>query len=256
MTTTQREVLYHSEGLSKIYYPPYRWFSRRRDDKGQVIALQNVSLEVYRGEFLCIVGRSGEGKSTLLQLLGGLDEPTSGSLAFEGKPLRQHGLVAFRRKRVGFIFQMFYLLPYKSALDNVALGLTVAGTSRREARKEAMKWLTSLGLKDRIHHLPDELSGGEQQRVAIARAVIKRPDVLLADEPTGNLDKTSRVEVLNAIKTLNTKVGITVVMVTHNQDDATQYGDRVILIDGRTVATSRAVGATDTGSPQTTERKD
>jgi putative ABC transport system ATP-binding protein len=134
---------------------------------------------------------------------------------------------------------MFYLLPYKSALENVALGMTIAGASKHKALRESREWLGTLGLADRLHHRPDELSGGEKQRVAIARAMVKRPDVLLADEPTGNLDKDSRVGVLEEIRGMRDRLGITVVMVTHNHDDAESFADRIVVLDGRRVADER-----------------
>lgn len=224
--------LYALSGIGKKYLRG-RW---SRPEETDVQALKEVNLAIRRGEFLSIVGPSGEGKSTLLHLLGGLDEPTSGELLFEGKPLSQYGLVAFRRNRVGFVFQMFYLFPYKSALDNVAMALTLKGVRRAKAREEAAQCLEMLGLKDAMHRRPSKLSGGQQQRVAIARAVVKKPDVILADEPTGNLDKASRVVVLDALRRMNEELKITVVMVTHNQSDAELYGDRIAHVDGRTVS--------------------
>lgn len=231
MKPSNGEHLYTLTGICKTYKRSR--FSR--PEETDVRALRNVDLTIQRGEFLCVVGPSGEGKSTLLHLLGALDEPTSGQLLFEGKPLRQYGLVSFRRNRVGFVFQMFYLFPYKSAVDNVAVALTLQGVTRQKAREEAAYWLEVLGLKEDMHRRPSKLSGGQQQRVAIARAVVKKPDVILADEPTGNLDKASRGLVLDSLRRMNEEHGITVVMVTHNQPDAEMYGDRVALVDGRTV---------------------
>ncbi len=221
----------------------------QRANSKRVVALKDVSFEIDRGEFVSIVGRSGEGKSTLLHLLGGLETPSSGQLCFEGKPLSRYGLVRFRRERVGFVFQMFHLFPNKTALDNVALGLTMTGKGLGQARKTATEWLTRLGLKDRARFRPTDLSGGERQRVAIARAVVKSPDVILADEPTGNLDKASRTVVLDHLAQLNRELGITVVMVTHNLEDAETYGDRIIQIDGRTIARQWSAQGTPVPSP-------
>lgn len=229
-------MVYQIENVTKVFRA--RGFGRRSaaNSRRDTLALRDVSLDIHAGEFLSVLGPSGEGKSTLLYMLGGLDTPTQGTVHFEGRPLHRRNLVAFRRNQVGFIFQMFHLLPYKSALDNVALGLTVSGASKGKARHEAKQWLKRLGLSDRVHHHPGALSGGESQRVAIARAMVKQPKVLLADEPTGNLDKDSRVDVLKEIKRLNKEHGVTVVMVTHNEQDARQYSTRVAVIDSRTIA--------------------
>jgi ABC-type lipoprotein export system ATPase subunit len=233
MTTESPPPLYELRGVSKSF--PVVGRKAVAAQTRDVSALEEVNLQIGAGEFLAVLGRSGEGKSTLLHLLGGLDEPTSGSLHFRGRTLRDYGLDRFRREQVGFVFQNFHLLPYRSALDNVATGLTIAGYSTSRARAEARKWLTELGLSQRMEHHPSELSGGECQRVAIARAVVKKPAVLLADEPTGNLDRTSREQVLEAISNLHRDHGITVVMVTHNLDDAQRYATRIVQIADRRV---------------------
>ncbi len=229
MVKIQENVLYSLKEVSKVYHSTS---SRKSGKSGDVIALRGISLDIYQGEFLCITGRSGEGKSTLLNLLGTLDQVTSGTIMYQGKKLSEHGLVDFRRKHVGFIFQMFNLLPQRTALQNVMMGLTTIGTSRSVARKSSIKWLDRLGLKHRMQHKANELSGGEKQRVAIARAMVKEPEVLLADEPTGNLDKQSRESVLDIIHKINHEFNKTVIMVTHNLDDAQKYADRIIRIDG------------------------
>lgn len=233
MTNESPPPLYELIGVSKSF--PVVGRKAVAAQTRDVSALEEVNLQIAAGEFLAVLGRSGEGKSTLLHLLGGLDEPTSGSLYFRGRTLRDYGIDRFRREQVGFVFQNFHLLSYRTALDNVATGLTIAGYRTSRARTEARKWLTELGLSQRMEHRPSELSGGECQRVAIARAVVKKPAVLLADEPTGNLDRTSREQVLEAIASLHRDHGITVVMVTHNLDDAQRYATRIVQIADRRV---------------------
>ncbi|MBI2478043.1 MAG: ABC transporter ATP-binding protein [Planctomycetia bacterium] len=233
MTNESPPPLYELIGVSKSF--PVVGRKAVAAQTRDVSALEEVNLQIAAGEFLAVLGRSGEGKSTLLHLLGGLDEPTSGSLYFRGRTLRDYGIDRFRREQVGFVFQNFHLLSYRTALDNVATGLTIAGYRTSRARTEARKWPTELGLSQRMEHRPSELSGGECQRVAIARAVVKKPAVLLADEPTGNLDRTSREQVLEAIASLHRDHGITVVMVTHNLDDAQRYATRIVQIADRRV---------------------
>jgi len=200
-------------------------------------ALREVSLEVNQGEFLSIVGRSGSGKSTLLNLIGGLDTATSGKILFKEKDLTQmkrSELAQHRRFSVGMVFQSFNLIPYRSALGNVALALILGGISRNKRKSIAEKLLSQVGLEHRLHHKPSELSGGEAQRVAIARALANNPAVLLADEPTGNLDSLTSEEIVSLIQNLNRDHGLTVLMVTHEQEIAKSVSHREIhLFDGK-----------------------
>jgi putative ABC transport system ATP-binding protein len=192
--------------------------------------LDGVDIEVYPGEFLAIVGSSGCGKSTLLGLLGGLDTPTSGSVEVENRSLYQltrRELAAYRALKVGIVFQSFNLISHYTAIQNVETALLFTNTLRRDRRKKAVEALEMLGLSDRMSHRPADLSGGEQQRVAIARAIVKNPRILLADEPTGNLDHENAVHIAQLLAQLN-RQGITVVMVTHNLELAGQYASRSI----------------------------
>ncbi|MBI5757691.1 MAG: ABC transporter ATP-binding protein [Planctomycetales bacterium] len=223
-------LLYELRQVTKTYLP--------RGTHGvavQVTPFDNVSLTIAEQEFVAVVGPSGSGKSTLLNLLAGMDEPTHGSVLYRAQSLPRKELDCFRRKQVGIVFQQFHLLPTLTAVENVALGLTMTGAPRRQALAEAHRWLKRLGIADRADHRPNELSGGQQQRVATARAMVKRPDVLLADEPTGNLDKQSRLEVLELLRELHHESQTTVVLVTHNLTDAEQYADRILLLDGGTI---------------------
>ncbi len=206
-----------------------------RRGKTELRALSVERLHVPRGQFLSVMGPSGSGKSTLLNLLGALDVPTSGSLMIEGKELsrmRDGDLSKFRRDRLGFIFQFFNLLPTLSALENVVLPGLLSGTQRAQLEGPARELLHQVGLKGRDHHRPDELSGGEMQRVAVARALLIKPALLLADEPTGNLDSKTGAEVLRLIREATRERGLTVVMVTHDEK-AARVGDRIVrLKDG------------------------
>jgi putative ABC transport system ATP-binding protein len=196
----------------------------------EVRAVDEASLSIGRGEFLAVTGASGSGKSTLLNLLAGLDTPTSGHIEVEGRrldELSRRALAAYRAGRVGVVFQSFNLLPHHTALRNVELALYFNDTPHRDRRRLAAETLERLGLGDRLDHRPLDLSGGEQQRVAIARAVVKRPDVLFADEPTGNLDQENSNVIMDALRELNEK-GITVVMVTHDVDMAKRVAGRVV----------------------------
>jgi putative ABC transport system ATP-binding protein len=197
----------------------------------QVNALHDLNLSIERGEYLVIMGPSGSGKSTFLQILGCLDRPTKGEITIDGIPtseLSDDQLAAIRNKKIGFVFQSFNLLPKLDALENCSLPLIYKGTKRKERLEKATKLLEQVGLGDRIHHRPTQLSGGQQQRVAIARALANDPPVLLADEPTGNLDSKSSVEILNILRELHHS-GKTVVVVTHAPDIATE-GDRVVYL--------------------------
>jgi putative ABC transport system ATP-binding protein len=202
-----------------------------------VKALDGVTLEVQKGDFVAIVGQSGSGKSTLLNMIGLLDSVTEGTIAIEGKnisELSDNELSKFRGEKIGFIFQSFFLLPGLTAQENVAEGLLYQGISRTERLESATKVLEQVGLGDRITHLPKELSGGQQQRVAIARALVQDPAFVLADEPTGNLDKESGLNILNILKELNNQ-GKTVIMITHNQEHAEMFEKVIELVDGKVV---------------------
>jgi putative ABC transport system ATP-binding protein len=202
-----------------------------------VRALDDVSLQIAGGELLGILGVSGSGKSTLLHLLGGLDTPTSGSIAVDGRDLGCFGgkqRAIYRRSSVGFIFQSFYLVPGLSAQQNVAVALTFQGIYGRCRREMAREAICRVGLEQRANHRPSQLSGGEQQRVALARAIVHRPPLLLADEPTGNLDRANAENVMNLIQQIHQETGTTVVIVTHNEDMARQANARIVrLTDGR-----------------------
>jgi putative ABC transport system ATP-binding protein len=201
----------------------------------QVTALAGVSLHIAKGEFASIMGPSGSGKSTLLHLIGGLDRPTRGDVVVGGKVISQMGddqVTLFRRERIGVIFQFFNLLPTLTAIENVALPAILGGRSEAEARAKSEALLERVGLAGRKNHLPEELSGGEIQRLAIARALVFNPPILLADEPTGNLDSKTGGAILQLIRDINRQEDCTVVMVTHDRE-AAAAGDRVIhLKDG------------------------
>jgi ABC-type lipoprotein export system ATPase subunit len=198
--------------------------------------LRGVNLEVARGEFLALRGASGAGKSTLLHLIGGLDSPNAGEIFFNGQNLAKFSeekLTQFRNRRVGFVFQAYHLLPELTALENVCLPARVARISAASAEKSGSELLSRVGLKDRLDHKPSELSGGEQQRVAIARALINEPELLLADEPTGNLDSKTGSEIIELLKNLCAEKQMTLVIATHDAKVAA-HAQRVIeLADGR-----------------------
>ena len=204
----------------------------------QVAALQNVDLDVAQGEFLAIVGPSGSGKSTMMNILGCLDRPTGGTYVLNGTPIAElddDGLARLRSLTIGFVFQSYNLLPRTSALENVATPLLYQGVSRKDRLARAQAALERLGLGDRVDHIPTELSGGQQQRVAIARALVTEPALLLADEPTGNLDSTSGADVMAILAELNA-AGRTIVMITHDADVARAASRQVHVRDGRLVA--------------------
>ena len=195
-------------------------------------------LEIQEGDLVSIVGQSGSGKSTLLNMIGLLDTVTEGTVEIEGQDissLSDNELSKFRGEKIRFIFQSFFLLPGLTAQENVAEGLLYQGIKREERLKKAAEVLEDVGLGDRITHQPKELSGGQQQRVAIARALVQDPAFILADEPTGNLDKESGMNILNILKELN-KQGKTVVMITHNQEHAKKFKKVITLTDGKIVA--------------------
>lgn len=202
----------------------------------KVEALRGVSLEVPQGQFMALVGPSGSGKSTFLNLVGGLDRPTGGELWIDGVELgasKEKVLTKHRRQRVGFVFQSFNLLPRLTALENVALPLIFTGMAERDRLARARDLLAQVSLGDRIDHRPTQLSGGEQQRVAIARALVGRPAIILADEPTGNLDSATGREIMALLRALNRDQGVTMLVVTHDPD-AAAFATRVIhMRDGR-----------------------
>ena len=201
-----------------------------------VEALRGISLDVPQGQFVALVGPSGSGKSTLLNLVGGLDRPTGGELWIDGIELgaaRDKVLTDHRRRRVGFVFQSFNLLPRLTALENVALPLIFARVAERDRLARARELLGQVGLGDRIDHRPTQLSGGEQQRVAIARALVGRPAIILADEPTGNLDSVTGQEIMALLRRLNHDQGVTMLLVTHDPEAASYAGRIIRMRDGR-----------------------
>jgi putative ABC transport system ATP-binding protein len=212
--------------------------SRRFDGRTQVTALDNVSLTIAKGQLASIIGPSGSGKSTLLNLVGGLDRATDGDVYLDSEPLARlsdDGLTRVRRDKIGFIFQFFNLLPTLTALENVALPLHLRGWSRKKAEDRALELLMLVQLSERIGHLPEELSGGQRQRVAIARALAFNPPILLADEPTGNLDTASGEGILTLIRDLHSRLGSTIVIVTHDMGVAQRCERTIALRDGRVV---------------------
>ena len=209
--------------LSKIY------------QKGEVEipAVREVSFEVSQGSYLSIVGKSGSGKSTLLNLVGGLDRPTAGIIQFNGKDIgkmSRYQLAMHRRLSVGMIFQSFNLLPKRTAIENIVLPLTFAGIPRRKRKPRAKELLEQVGLGERVNHFPSELSGGEAQRVAIARSLANEPQMILADEPTGNLDSSTAGEIIDLLVSLNKDKGLTILMVTHDKETAEAVSDNIITL--------------------------
>ncbi|MFI5303213.1 MAG: ABC transporter ATP-binding protein [Nitrospiria bacterium] len=197
--------------------------------------LRGIDLKVQKGEFLSIIGASGVGKSTFLHLLGALDSPSQGEIIFDGVNISQLGesaLAEFRNRKVGFVFQFHHLLPEFTALENAAMPAMIQGASRKESLHMARKMLDEVGLAHRLEHKPGELSGGEQQRVAVARALLLNPSLILADEPTGNLDSRTSLEIFKMLRKINLEKKITFILVTHNEKIAIQ-GDRLLeMVDG------------------------
>jgi putative ABC transport system ATP-binding protein len=220
--------LIHVEHLVKTYYL----------GEVQVPALKGVDLTIQTGEFVAIMGASGSGKSTFMNIIGCLDRPTQGKYFLEGNDvsdLTRDDLARIRNKKIGFVFQNFNLLGRTSALENVELPLFYDNSSSRERRQRAMEALTIMGLQGREHHLPSQLSGGQQQRVAIARALVNQPSLILADEPTGNLDTRTSLEIMDIFQKLNQASGITIILVTHELDIARYVGRQVVFRDGKVI---------------------
>jgi ABC-type lipoprotein export system ATPase subunit len=205
-------------------------------------ALEDISFEMQEGEFLSIVGKSGSGKSTLLNMIGGLDKPSSGIISFSDRELQKMSrkeMADHRRFSVGMIFQSFNLIQSRTALENVELALIFGGMARRKRRNRAEELLADVGLSDRTAHRPDELSGGETQRVAIARALSNNPKLLLADEPTGNLDSETSNQIISLLQNLNKKRGLSVIMVTHDLETAERVSGKILrLKDGKIIETT------------------
>jgi putative ABC transport system ATP-binding protein len=215
-------------GINKVY----------RTREIETLALENVNMKVEKGEFLSIMGPSGCGKSTLLNLVGLLDTPTSGMLEIDGMTtdgMKDKTLAAFRNKMVGFVFQSFHLIQSLNVIDNVEIPLIYRNVSAKDRHVLAKVVLEKVGLSHRLHHMPSELSGGQCQRVAIARAIVGDPEIILADEPTGNLDSKMGAEVMDILQRLNKEEGRTIVMVTHNEEQAKQTSRIVRFFDGRQV---------------------
>ncbi|MBC7228448.1 MAG: ABC transporter ATP-binding protein [Thermoflexales bacterium] len=210
-------------------------------DGAEVRALNGLTMTVARGEFVAVMGPSGSGKSTLLHILGALDRPTSGEVWVDGQNLaRIRDLDTFRARTVGFVFQLHNLIPTLTARENVEVPMMGQPVSRRERRRRAEELLERVGLRDRMNHLPNQMSGGERQRVAIARALANRPALLLADEPTGNLDSQSGAEIVALMRELNRDLGTTIIVVTHDPSVARRT-DRILLMrDGRIVGERRS----------------
>jgi putative ABC transport system ATP-binding protein len=216
------------KGINKIY----------RTDEIETVALENVNMEVERGEFLSVMGPSGCGKSTLLNIMGLLDLPTSGTIEIDGtltEGMKDKALASFRNHKLGFVFQSFHLINSLNVIDNVEMPLIYRNMSAKERRRRAEEVLEKVGLSHRMRHFPTQLSGGQCQRVAIARAIIGNPDIILADEPTGNLDSKMGAEVMELLHKLNKEDGRTIVMVTHNEDQAKLTSRTVRFFDGRQI---------------------
>jgi len=224
-----RAALVTARGLSKSFGAGV---------SGRLEILRKVDLDLVSGETLAVVGASGIGKSTLLHILGTLDRPDEGRMLYQGQDVFGFSaaeLARFRNTHIGFVFQFHHLLPEFSAVENAMMPLVIEGRSRRQAREEAAAILARVGLADRLHHRVTELSGGEQQRVALARALIRRPGLLLADEPTGNLDVRNSERVHDLLMELNREIGMTLVVVTHNMALAALMTRRITIVDGQLI---------------------
>ena len=223
-----RQTVIRVRDLYKIY----------RVGENRVRALNGVSLELYKGEFVAVVGTSGSGKSTLLNMMAGLEKPTKGEILIGRthiERLSEKQLVAFRRENVGFIFQSYNLLPTMNAVENVALPLSFRGVSRKERLKKALHYMKLVGVKDQAQHMPSQMSGGQQQRVGIARALVVDPKIIFADEPTGNLDSRTTMEVLRLMQRIVKERSQTLVMVTHDNNLASYADRRIRIVDGKIV---------------------
>ena len=208
-----------------------------RTSEIETVALENVNINIKRGEFVAVMGPSGCGKSTLLNIIGLLDQPTSGTVTIDGTAgngLRDNEMAAFRNRTIGFVFQSFHLIQSLNVVDNVEMPLLYSGMNAHQRRQRAEEVLQQVGMSHRLHHLPSQLSGGQCQRVAIARALACNPDIILADEPTGNLDSKMSAEIMQILLDLN-KEGRTIVMVTHNEQQAKQAHRTIRFFDGRQV---------------------
>ncbi len=211
----------------------YKYYTQHQT---RIEVLRGVGFSIARGEMVAIVGPSGAGKSTLLQLMGGLERPSKGVIRYAGvtlQQLREEQLADFRNQHIGFVFQFHHLLPEFSALENVMMPALIQRRAQQEARQEAQQLLIRIGLGDRMHHRPSELSGGEQQRVAVARALVNKPDIVLADEPTGNLDQAMSQSIQTLLRRLNKEHGQTFVIVTHDREFAAQMDRAISLVDGQ-----------------------
>jgi len=231
-------AIVQAKGLTKVYGA----------GSTEVVALDHVDLSVEPGEFVAVMGPSGCGKSTLLNLFGGLDTPTSGVIEIDGQPvsgMTDDELTKLRRRRFGFVFQFFNLIPVLDAAENAALPLTLDGVPAAQSRAKAEEWLTKVGLSDRMRNRPDQLSGGQQQRVAVARALVTDPALLLADEPTGNLDSRSADEIAQLLTQASSDWGRAILMVTHDPRIAAHAHRIVFMRDGRIVDDTRIAGSAD-----------
>jgi len=228
-----RRPVIEVDGVERVY---------RLGEDVEVRALAGISLRIARGEFVAIMGSSGSGKSTLMHILGCLDAPTAGRYLLDGVDVRdipEDDLADLRNRKIGFVFQSFNLVARTTALANVELPLAYAGLGRRERRSRAVAALAAVGMEDRLHHLPSELSGGQQQRTAVARAIVTDPSIVLADEPTGNLDSHSTEEILGIFSRLNAE-GRTIILITHESDVAARARRVVRLGDGRVLSDEQA----------------
>lgn len=225
---TRRKPVIRVSRLYKVY----------RVGETKVYALNGVDFEIYKGEFVAIVGTSGSGKSTLLNMLAGLEKPSKGEIEIAGRhieKLTEKQLVTFRRQRVGFIFQAYNLLNTMNAIENVALPLSFRGISKRERMKTAQRFMELVGVGDQAKHMPNQMSGGQQQRVGIARALVVNPQIIFADEPTGNLDSRTTMEVLKLMQKIVREQNQTLVMVTHDNNLASYADRRIRIVDGKIV---------------------
>lgn len=224
----EKEIMIKLENVTKIF----------RTNEIETMALENMNLEVKKGEFLSIMGPSGCGKSTLLNIMGLLDVPTSGTVQVAGTDthnMNDREMAAFRNKTLGFVFQSFHLINSLNVIDNVELPLLYRNVSAKERRELAEEVLHKVGMTHRMRHMPTQLSGGQCQRVAIARAIIGNPEIILADEPTGNLDSKMGIEVMDLLRQLNSEDGRTIVMVTHNNDQAKLTSRTIRMFDGHQI---------------------